>query len=135
MPEITIEYEIPRKAELAKKFAQEAQYSQDGKQVSVGRFIARKSHQTFLDELNILKPDIGFKCIDTEKQKRGVRSEFFLNAEHHPDYQDKFFSPRTDQLENVVTRLAEKEAELQLTDQDRQDALKVALEAKIIELG
>ena len=134
MPKTTIEYDIPKKAELAAKFAEEAQYSEDGKQVTVGRFIARRNPETIIDAI-FVNPIIGFNCIDTEKQKTGTRCKFFIAAKRHPDDQGKVFLRRTDQLENVIPELAAREAELQLTNQDHQSALKAALEAKLVELG
>lgn len=112
MPRITIDYEIPRKKELIKEFTDKAVYSEDGQSVTVGHFKGTRRGVWSLRQY------VGFDCHDLQRAKIGLPSAFFVHTDHRDPVQ---FAPY----------LAEKMAELTLTDEDRRRAAAAALEQRL----
>ena len=99
MPKIIIDradHEITGFVELKAWFAKNAKYSENGKTVTVGQFIAHRK-----SPWNLLSPVVGFDCYDLERQKVGLSSSFFVPANSY-------------ELEKAFEILSEKQALMHL---------------------
>ncbi len=119
MTQINVVYndtDIPKFHELKEKFTKSAQYSEDGKSVTVGQY------QAYRRSFWSLRQYIGFDCFDLERKKVGLSAYFFLHS-------------RRRELDEAVDILSGKQASMALTEDDRtQNAIR-ALEAKITEFN